>query len=126
MDAAHEEMMAELRAWRKKMNAHQEKRKATDLEANPEVKKSRAEHQEVPKTHAAVETGRASKKQHRDQHLVEKGRQESKARTQENCGSQKKLVAARRGTTHHAGVAWSKGHIVGKNQTRDNIVRGAT
>jgi hypothetical protein len=36
MNAAHEEMMAEMRAWRKEMNADRKARKATNLEANPE------------------------------------------------------------------------------------------
>jgi hypothetical protein len=46
-------------------------------------------------------------------------------RTQGNCGAWKKLATAGRKTTHHAGVAQHKGQIVKKNQTRNNIARGA-
>jgi hypothetical protein len=123
-EANHEEVMAKLDVHSEKMMASLGKREATDLEANPEEKESEAEHWEVPKEHAAMETGRAPNKWHRDRHLAEKCCQESKEWTRGNCGSQKKLDATLRGTTRHTGVAPRKGHIIRKNQTRNNVTRG--
>jgi hypothetical protein len=55
-------MMAMLDVHHKRMVASLGKKEAMDLKANPEENESVAECQEVPKEHAAVETGRASNK----------------------------------------------------------------
>jgi hypothetical protein len=68
------------------------KTEVTDLEANPEEMESEAEYREVPKEHAAVETGKAPNKRHRGWHLVAKRRQKPKERTRGNYGSRKKLA----------------------------------
>jgi hypothetical protein len=62
-------------------------------EPTSEYMEFEAEHLEAPKKHAAVETGRAPNKRHRDRHLAEKRRQEPKERTRGNCVFRKKLVA---------------------------------
>jgi hypothetical protein len=51
MKAGHEEMMAEMRVCREVTEAYSEK-----MEANPEETKSVAEHWELPKEEATVET----------------------------------------------------------------------
>jgi hypothetical protein len=79
-----------------------------------------AEHREVLKEHAAVKSCRAMKKRHRGWHLAAERRGEPKEKFRGNCGSWKKLVTARRGTTRDAGVAWGKVHAVRKNQAREN------
>jgi hypothetical protein len=76
-----------------------------------------AVHQEVPKEHAAVETGRWPNKQHRGWNFAAECCHKLKDR------SWRKLVAVHRGTTHLAKVAQCKGNT-GKNQTRDKVVQG--
>jgi hypothetical protein len=68
------------------------------------------EHEAVPKEEAVVKIVTALKKQYRDQPLTLKRHGQLKKGTQGNDGSQKKLAAACRGITQHAGVAWLKGH----------------
>jgi hypothetical protein len=60
MGVAHKEMMAGMRAWRKEENAGQKTTEARleCKEPTSEDMKSGADHREVPKKHAAVETGR--------------------------------------------------------------------
>jgi hypothetical protein len=94
------------------------KTETTDLEANPEEMQCEAVHREVPKEDATVETGRTPNKRHRGRHLAAERRHKPKD------GSWRKLAATRRGTTHRAGVARHKGHIVRKNQTRDKAGQG--
>jgi hypothetical protein len=121
----HEEMMAKLEAnmnaWREEMKADREARKPTDLEANREEIQSEAEHQEVPKEHAAVG---GLRKRCRGRNLAAERRQKSKERTRVNCGSRRKLAAAGLKMTHRAEVARRKGNFVGNNRTRDSVVRG--
>jgi hypothetical protein len=93
-----ERVMELLLAMQKKMDTNQAKMKSV------------AEHGEVPKEEAAVKTFRALKKRHGDQNVALGRCQKPKKQTQGNGGSQKKLVAACRGMTCHAGVAWHKGH----------------
>jgi hypothetical protein len=63
---AGQEQMASLVSWmdarHERMMTCRGRRMATDLEANLEEKESGAVYREVPKEHAAVETGRAPKK----------------------------------------------------------------
>jgi hypothetical protein len=54
-DANLKEIIAEIRAWQKLMEACLERTEATDLEANPEELGSKSEHLEVRKD-AAMET----------------------------------------------------------------------
>jgi hypothetical protein len=74
LNAGHEELMAIMKAGLEEM-------------------KSIAEHQEVPKEVAAVETIGALKDQYGDRHLAIGRRQQLKKRTQGNGGSQKKSAA---------------------------------
>lgn len=73
--------------------------------------------------------------QYEDQHLAVMHRGQPKKRTQGNGGSWKKMAAARRGMTHHAGVVRRKGRgHTGptveqrrwKFQTRDSVTRGTS
>jgi hypothetical protein len=123
-EANHEQMMAELHAHHERMMVCLGKMETTDLETNPEETESGADHQEVPKEDVAVETGRAPNERHRGRHLAAGRRGQLEERTWENCGSHKKLGAARRKMTHRAGVARCKGNVVGKNRTRDKVVQG--
>jgi tRNA/tmRNA/rRNA uracil-C5-methylase (TrmA/RlmC/RlmD family) len=86
LDAHHERMMA-------RMDSQLEK--ATDLESNPEEIESKAEHKEVPKEEATVETLEALKKRYRDRHLA------VRHCYQPNGGSQKKMAAVRGWLTRH-------------------------
>jgi hypothetical protein len=115
------------------MDAHQEsmmaclgKTKATDLEANPEEMQSGAKHEKVPKKHTAVKPVGGLRKRHRGQNLAAERRPKPKARTPENCGSQKKLAAARRRTTSRAKWHGARETSSRKNQTRDKTGRGTS
>jgi hypothetical protein len=68
-----------------------------------------AEDQKAPKEHAAVKFSGALRKRHRGRNLAAECCQKLKERTRGNCGSQKKLGAAHRRMTQHAGVAQHKG-----------------
>jgi hypothetical protein len=103
------------------------------MRLTPYSPESEAEHEEVPKEEAAVETFRALRKRHGDRHLAVRRRAQQKKRTQDNCGSRKKLAAARRGMIRRVGVAWRKGRgHTGptveqrwlKKRTRGNVARG--
>jgi hypothetical protein len=79
-------------------------------EGSLEGMKSVAEHQKVPKEEAVVKTVTALKKRYRDWHLAVRCHSQLKEWIQGNVGSRKKLAAACRGMTRHAGVAQHKGH----------------
>jgi hypothetical protein len=81
-------------------------------------------HREVPNEETTVKSSGALNKRHRGRHLVTGRRRQPEERTRKNCGSSRKLVSARRGTTCVAGVARRKGNVIGKNHTRGNVVRG--
>jgi hypothetical protein len=119
---SHEEIMTKLDVHHERVMACLEKTGATILMANPEEMQSEAVQREVPKEDAAVETGRAQNKRHRDRHLPEKRHGQPEERTRGNCESRKKLTAPGRTMTLRAGVAQRKGNIVGKSRTRDNVV----
>jgi hypothetical protein len=70
-------------------------------------------HQDVSKEHAAVETGKAPKKRHRDRHLAAGRSGKPKELTGGNCGSRKLAAACR--MTRRAGVAWRKRNVVRKD-----------
>jgi hypothetical protein len=80
---------------------------------------SDTEHQEVSKEHAAVETGKAPRKWHRDQHLAAGRRGKPKKLTRGDCGSWRKLAATCRNVSCHAGVAWHKRIVIMKDLTRN-------
>jgi hypothetical protein len=101
-------MMTKLHAHHERMMACLGKTEAMDLEANPEEMQSEAEHLEVPKEEAAVKSSGIPKKWHKGQNVAAGHHQKPKEQTQGSCGSQKKLAAAHRGMTHHAGVAWRR------------------
>jgi hypothetical protein len=91
------------------------------------------EYQEVPKEDALVQPVGGLRKRHRGHNLAEEHHGQPKEWTQGNCGSWKKLAAASRNMTSHAGVARCKGRSpeglpVGqgqqKNQTRNKFARG--
>jgi hypothetical protein len=76
MDMNQEKMKAEihsLRAWRKDLWPAKKWQAWLECkEPTPEDTESETEHQELPKEHAAVGTGRVPNKQLRDWHLAEK------------------------------------------------------
>jgi hypothetical protein len=88
-----------------------------EMKAYPEEIESEAEHREVPKEHAAVETRKALNKWHRGWNLAAEFCHKPKD------VSWRKLSATCRGTTHRAKVAWCKRNVIGKNRTGD-VVRG--
>jgi hypothetical protein len=73
--------------------------------------KSVSVHEEVPKEDAAVETGRALNKRHRDRNLAIGRSGEPKKRTQGNGGCRKILAATRKGMTY-----WEEWHGAGTRQ----------
>jgi hypothetical protein len=129
--------IVDMRTWRKETTACQEATEACLESKEPtslEVE-SVAEHEEIPKEEASVQTSRALKKRYGDRHLSVKRRGQRKKRTQGNGVSRKNLPAARRGFTRRAGVAWRKrrgftGLTVEqtrrKKRTRDSVARGTS
>jgi hypothetical protein len=94
--------------------------KTTDLEANPEERKTVVEQQEALKVEAAVKTFGALKKRHGDRHLAIGRRRKPKKRTQGDGWSRKKLVTASRLMTRRAIPALHKRHCrqeQGKDKT---------
>jgi hypothetical protein len=88
LDAHHERMMAMMDSHLEKMEAmvnvfeeRFKKMETTDLEANPEERESKAEHEEVPKEEAAVQSVRALKERYGDWHLAIELSQQLKKRT---------------------------------------------
>jgi hypothetical protein len=76
LDAHQERMEADMKVRREEIMACQETTE-TCLECKgpiAEDMKSEAEHREVPKEHAAVETGRVPNKRHRGRNLAAEGR----------------------------------------------------
>jgi hypothetical protein len=89
-------------------------------------------HDEVPKEEATVKTVGALKQQHGDQHLAIGCQDQLKKQTKGNGESWKKLAAACRRMTCHAGTARHKGHsrkgpmveqTQQKNWSRDHVAR---
>jgi hypothetical protein len=87
-DAHHKRMMARMDSQLQKMEACLGKMEAT------EELESEAEHEEVPKEEAAVETFGALKKWYGDWHLAVRRCGQPKKWTKGNGGSQKKLATA--------------------------------
>jgi hypothetical protein len=123
MKVHHEEIMAIMGADRGKTKAYPEKR-----EAIPEEMKYVAEHQEVPKEEAAVDTIGAPEDQHGDRRLAVRRLGQPKKQTHGDGGSRKKLAAARRRMTHHAVSARRKegSHKGPTVEKRNRRVRNAT
>jgi hypothetical protein len=115
LEAIIEKMIAE-------MKAHEE-RMMTILKADLEGMKSVAEHQEVPKEEAAMQTVTELKKQYRDQHLAIKRCGQPKNGSRATLGIWKKLAAACREMTHCAGVAWRKGRSH-QGLEKDSVMQG--
>jgi G:T/U-mismatch repair DNA glycosylase len=87
---------------------------AHGLGGNPEEMKSKAEHQEVPKEHAAVKPVGELRKRHRGRNVA------AERRRKPTDGSRRKLVAVRRRTTLSAKVARRKGHSL-QGQGKDKV-----
>jgi hypothetical protein len=85
------------------MEAHQEEEKPASLDTKPEA----AQRKEVPVEDAEViQVGELKKKRRRDRKLAAQHRREkTNTSTRDNCGPQKRLDVARRGTSHRATVA---------------------
>jgi hypothetical protein len=121
------------------MEARPEEKEPTSVDMNPEA----AEQREVPVEDAEVmPVGKPKKKWCRDRKLAaERCCQKPKTSTWENCGPPKELAdkkMSRRTTVarrtrdirvpnmpQRVKVAQCRGHIIGNNQTRNNIARGA-
>jgi hypothetical protein len=139
MEAGQEERKAEMKAKREKVDAwladmtgcrkeRMTSQETTEArleckEPTSEETESAAERRELPKEHAAVKPVGGLRKRHRGRHLAAGRRGQSEERTRGNCVSRKKLAAACRGTTCHAGVARRRGNVR-KNQTRDKVAGG--
>jgi hypothetical protein len=97
----------EILACRETVEACLEERKPTSPDRKPEA----AQKDEVPVDDAEVmPVGEPKKKRRRDRKLAAERRcQKPKTSTRENCGPQKRLAVARRGTSHRATVARQKG-----------------
>jgi hypothetical protein len=100
------------------MEAHQEE-EPTSADKKPEA----AEQREVPAENATVmPVEEPKKKRLRDRKLAaEHRRQKPKTSTQENCGPQKRLAVARRGTSHRATVARQKEKKTDKMSRRATV-----
>jgi hypothetical protein len=92
------------------MDAHQGRMMAVLERRRPRIWRqiqrkceSGAEHREVPKEHAAVETGTAPNKRYGSRNLVEKRRGQPEERIKVNYGSRMKLTVAER---RHAVQKW--------------------
>jgi hypothetical protein len=109
-EAIHEELMDTVKTSHERIEAmidfSQEAMEASPeiTEINPVEMKSETVHEEVPKKEAAVKSFEALKKRHGDRHLAVGRHGKLKG------GSRKKLAAAYRGITLHAGVALHKRH----------------
>jgi hypothetical protein len=112
-------MTANMKAWRKEMKEDLPRKGGKTFRmqgANPRGHESSA----GPSGECLSETGRGTQKQ-----------QMGRNRAAERChkpkdGSRRKLAASGIEKTRHAEVARHKGNVVGKNGTRDNVVRGTS
>jgi hypothetical protein len=95
------------------MQVDREARKTMDLMANPEELESEAEHREVSEEHAAVETGKAPSKWHRDRRLAagrrEKGR--SGRMGTKGLGDKRPLYVRKKRATAIGIGGWSSGQL---------------
>jgi hypothetical protein len=119
MKATVSAIIQEMRSWREETKAYPEKQ-----EANPEEMKSIAEHQEVPKEEAAVNTVRASKKRYGGPNLTVGRRWQLKKRTQGDGTPCRKLAAIRGWLTRRAIPAPRKGH--GRQELCKDDLRGTS
>jgi hypothetical protein len=127
MNAGHKEIMAWLKdlkingeetmTCQEKTEVRLEEEEPTSVEMKPEVA-----HEEVPLEDAVVMPVGEPRKRRRDQrHLAAQRRQKKEEeRTQSKNECRKDLVAARRGTTRRATVAWRKRNIERKSWTQRN------
>jgi hypothetical protein len=116
-----EEMLVKLDDHHKRMMARMDSQleNATDLESTSEEIESKAEHEEVPKEEATVETLEALKERYRDRHLAIRYHSQLKKQTQGNGGSKKKMATVRGWLTRRAIPAWHKGpSCQGQGNTR--------
>jgi hypothetical protein len=107
LDAHHERMMAKLDAHHVRTMACLETTEAhlECKEPTLEEMESKAEHREVPKEHAAVETGKAPSKQHRGQNPDAGRSGKPKVLTRGDRGTRRKLAATCRKVSRGAIVA---------------------
>jgi hypothetical protein len=91
---------------------------------SPDRKPEAAQKTEVPVDDSEVmPVGGPKKKRRKDRKLAaEHRRQKPKTSTRENCGSQKRLAVARRGTSHHAPVARQKDKRIDNGMSRHATV----
>jgi hypothetical protein len=102
------------------IEAHQEEEKPTSADRKPEAAKQR----KAPVDDTEVmPVGESKKKRRRDRKLAaQHRRQKPKTSTRENCGPQRRLAVARRGTTRRAKVA-RKAPIDRKMSRRATVAR---
>jgi hypothetical protein len=84
------------------------------IEPDSGMMQSVAEHQEAPEEDGTVMPVGEPRKRRRDRNLDARRRKKQQERTQKNDGCRKNLVAARRGTTRRAAVAWRKINVFRK------------
>jgi hypothetical protein len=102
------------------MEAHQEEEEPISADRKPEAAKQR----QAPVDDAEVmPVGEPKKKRRRDRKLAaEHRRQKPKTSARENCGPQKRMAVARRGTTSRAKMA-RKTQIDSKMSRRATVAR---
>jgi hypothetical protein len=93
-------------------------------EPNPEEMQSGAEHQEVPREHAAVKPVGGLRRRHGGRSLATGSRRETKTRSQGSGDFRRKLVTEHRGMNRRVRVARRKGHGP-QGHGRDSDARGA-
>jgi hypothetical protein len=91
---------------RKEMTAYNEAKEKIEIDSG--MMQSMEEHQDVSSEDVAVMPVKGLKKQSRGRKSTAGRRGEPKKLNRGNCGSRKKLAAARRKVSRHATVAWRK------------------
>jgi hypothetical protein len=117
MNSNHDETLA----CRETTEEHREEKEPTSMDTKLEA----AQEDEVPAEDATVMPVRElKKKRHRDQKLAAEHRhQKPKTSTQENRRPQKRLAAARSGSSRHGKVTWHTKEIDHKMSCRSTVAQ---
>jgi hypothetical protein len=103
-----------MRLAKRQRSATRQRRHIEKIEPDSGMMQSVGEHQEAPEEDATVMPVGEPRKRRRDRNLDARRRRKQQERTQKKDGCRKNLVAARRGTTHRAAVAWRKINVFRK------------
>jgi hypothetical protein len=119
MDAYHEERMAMSDAHQKRMIAYLGETDANTEKINLGMMQSAEEHQDVPSEDVAVMPVKGLKKRRRGRKSTAGRRGEPKELNRGNCRSRKKLAAACRKVSRHAGMVWRKRKLFRRTGTQE-------